>query len=598
MTIYIGEVAFVICISVSCSLLISTTFIPLAAGRFVPQKPIRPGFLLTRVVPAYRSLMAWTLRHRVLTLAALLLLAATAAFPFLRIEKQGEPRSRTRDVSIFYRVHDPATKDVMEGYVDRVEEWVESRRDELGYESIYSWYSETQGAVTRVYLDRAQATERAMERLEDQLSDGLPVIPGVDLEVGDMRNRFRRGGRQQGVVRVAIHGEDPEYLESVALEIERRVQQLPDLVEVYGPSLEGRREVRVMIDPERAVSLGLQPMQIAEAVGFAFRGRRLRRFEGERGEIEVLIGLPEEGRPGVAALADLPVPRGGGDPVKLSAVAEIVEARTPPGIVRIDRKTTEWVTAEFDDAAVTTEEGRARVAAALEGLRLPDGYAWDWGRAWRDEDEALGIMARGILISLIVVLLLMAGLFESFLQPLAILITLPLAFFGAIWAVWLLGFVLDPMVIIGLIILIGIVVNNGIVMVDHVNALRRQGRDRTAALLEGCGDRLRPVLMTVITTVSGLIPLSMSRFTVAGVFVDSMAVTMIGGLISSTVFTLVALPVWYTAVEDLGAGLWRLRPRLRRTGRGRFPADGVMVAGNEDWYSGRSGSPGLARPTR
>ena len=112
-----------------------------------------------------------------------------------------------------------------------------------------------------------------------------------------------------------------------------------------------------------------------------------------------------------------------------------------------------------------------------------------------------------------------------------------------------------------MIILIGVVVNNGIVMVDHVNALRRsRARIASEALIEGCGDRLRPVLMTAITTVVGLTPLTFSQFTVAGVYIQSMAVAMIGGLISSTIFTLIALPVWYTAVEDFSAVLLGLFP--------------------------------------
>jgi HAE1 family hydrophobic/amphiphilic exporter-1 len=169
-------------------------------------------------------------------------------------------------------------------------------------------------------------------------------------------------------------------------------------------------------------------------------------------------------------------------------------------------------------------------------------------------------MLRGVLISICVVLLLMAALFESLSQPLAILITLPLALFGAFWTLWLAGFVFEVLGFIGVIILVGVVVNNGIVMVDHVNTLRREGKERIEALIEGCGDRLRPVLMTVITTVVGLTPLALSEFTVAGVYVQSMAVAMIGGLISSTVFTLIALPVWYTAVEDLSATVLGLLP--------------------------------------
>jgi HAE1 family hydrophobic/amphiphilic exporter-1 len=585
MIIYIGEVAFVICLAVSCSFLISMTFIPLAAARFVPHRAVKPGFLLGRVVPAYRVLMRWTLRHRFLTLFALLLLAGSAGIPFMLIEKSGEPRSRPRDVSIFYRVHDPATKDVMESYVDRVEEWIWAQREELGIESLYSWYSETQGAVTRAYLPRQQSTERAMKRLRDALKQDMPVIAGVELEIDDMRGRFHRGSRKEAVVRIAVHGEDPEYLESLALEVEQRMKGLPDLVEVYGPTLQGRKEVRVTIDPERARQLGLAPDHIANVVGFSFRGRQLRRFQGSRGEIEVRMGLPEENQPGMAALADLPIPVPGGDEgetVKLSAVAQIVEARTPPDIVRIDRKTTRWVTVEFDEDAVTTEVARQRVEERMAGLRLPDGYAWDWGRHWHDENESLKVMGRGIAISLIVVLLLMAALFESFSQPLAILITLPLAFFGAIWAIWLLGFQFDPMVLIGSIILIGIVVNNGIVMVDHVNSLRREGKERVEALIEGCGDRLRPVLMTVITTVFGLAPLSISQFTVAGVFVDSMAVTMIGGLISSTIFTLIALPVWYTTIEDVASVATRTLPHWQGKRPRRVMRGGVLAAEDSD----------------
>ena len=181
-------------------------------------------------------------------------------------------------------------------------------------------------------------------------------------------------------------------------------------------------------------------------------------------------------------------------------------------------------------------------------------------------------MLRGVLISIAVVLLLMAALFESFSQPLAILITLPLALFGAFWTLWLAGFVFEILGFIGVIILVGVVVNNGIVMVDHVNTLRREGKERIDALIEGCGDRLRPVLMTVITTVVGLLPLALSAFTVAGVYIQSMAVAMIGGLISSTAFTLIALPVWYTAVEDLSAVFLGILPIGGKRRLGRKPS--------------------------
>ena len=119
----------------------------------------------------------------------------------------------------------------------------------------------------------------------------------------------------------------------------------------------------------------------------------------------------------------------------------------------------------------------------------------------------------------------------------------------------------------GIIILIGIVVNNGIVMVDHVNHLRSEGLDRRAALLEGCGDRLRPVLMTATSTIFGLLPLAWSQFTVATTYVDSLAVAVVGGLTTSTFFTLVGLPVWYSSLEDFFAAVVRALPKRARATR-------------------------------
>jgi HAE1 family hydrophobic/amphiphilic exporter-1 len=296
----------------------------------------------------------------------------------------------------------------------------------------------------------------------------------------------------------------------------------------------------------------------------------------------MVLGLPEEAQPGIAALSDLPVPREDGETIPLGAVAEVELARMSPMIFREDRRTTTWVSVQFDEEQVTTEEARARVADRMASFHLPEGYVWTEGQWGRHREESLGLMLRGVLLSLLLVVLLMAALFESVTQPLAIIITLPLAISGAFWSLWLFGYRLDPVAFMGIIILIGIVVNNGIVMVDHVNLLRRRGSDRVPALLEGCGDRLRPVLMAAITTICGLIPLALSRATVATAYIDSMAMAIIGGLAASTIFTLLGLPVWYTTVEDLGSLVVRLFPRWRGGRKPPPPRRGILVAGRED----------------
>ncbi|MCZ6650644.1 MAG: efflux RND transporter permease subunit [Acidobacteria bacterium] len=562
MYIYIGAVAFTLCIAVACSLLISLTFIPLAAARFVPHREVRPGWIMRRLVPVYRRLLGWTLAHRMLGLMGLVLLAGSAAIPITLIEKTGQPRQREREVSIFYRAHDPITWEAFEMHVNQVEEWLASRRDELGYERLYSFYNDTGFAMTRIYPPAQGLNDAVLNDLREKLRDKLPVIAGVRLEIGD-RNRMRHGRGNRNMVPLALHGEDPEYLRQVALEVEALLRGVAGVRDVFGPSISGSQEARVMVDPRRAADLGLTPRQVANVVAFTYRGRSLQRYQGPRGEVEMLLGLDEDLQPGLASLASLPIPTADNRIVPLGSVARVTMGRTEREIEREDRKTSQWVNAEFVDG-VTTEEGKERIAAVMRGFALPEGYSWDWGRWGRDRDSTLGIMFQGILLSLVLVFLLMAALFESILQPLAIFITLPLAFFGAFWALWLLGYKLEVVAFIGVIILIGMVVNNGIVMVDHVNKLRREGQARVPALIEGCGDRLRPILMTTITTIFGLLPLVLSRFTVAGIYVESMAVVIMGGLASSTIFTLIALPLWYSTVEDVGSVMGRALPHLRR----------------------------------
>jgi HAE1 family hydrophobic/amphiphilic exporter-1 len=572
MVIMMGAVALTICLAVACSLLVSLTFIPLAAARFVPAEEPKPGFVIRTLVPAYRRVLNWTLDHRLVTLFCLFVVASSAVWPLVKIEKSGDMPEQSREVSIFLRAYDDVSKDVLEGYVDQVEDWVFSRKEELGFDSVYSWYTEHGFCMTRVYLPEDEANPESIEHLRAQLREGLPEIAGVELEVGDRDNWRHRFGQDRRMVSVALHGEDPEYLEDLSMQVEERMRGMDHLEEVWGPTMNGTKELRLLVDADAAHSLDVTPRSVAEAVGFAFRGRRMRRFQGPDGEVEMVLGLPDDAQPGIDALADLPVPNRTGGTVPLSSVAEVTIARTPERIQREDRQTTQWVTAQFDKDAVTTDEAKKLVEDRMAGFTVPEGYSWDFGQWGHDRDEALGTMLRGVMLSLLAVILLMAALFESFTQPFAILITLMLAFFGAFWSLWLGGYDLNPIAFMGIIILIGIVVNNGIVLVDHVNSLRVAGVERRQALIEGCGDRLRPVMMTAITTIFGLIPLVWARATVAGAYIDSIAVVVIGGLATSTVFTLLALPVWYTTLEDVGAAVLAALPRRRPVRRDEMNA--------------------------
>jgi len=205
------------------------------------------------------------------------------------------------------------------------------------------------------------------------------------------------------------------------------------------------------------------------------------------------------------------------------------------------------------DARESGELGQA-VARELDALTFPTGYGWSVGAGGEDEDQTQKEMMVNLLLALVLVYLVMAGLFESLLHPFAIMFALPFAFVGIAWISFLSGSPFNLMAQIGLLILIGIVVNNGIVLLYQCHHLRRQGRERSVALLMAARDRLRPILMTTATTILGLAPLAVGQNRVGDVLYFPLARTVIGGLAAGTLLTLLLVPSLYTLLED-GAGL-------------------------------------------
>jgi HAE1 family hydrophobic/amphiphilic exporter-1 len=572
---YMGSVAFTMSLSVVCSLIVSLTFIPLVAARYLPPKKSSPGPFQRLLIPLYARALRLTLRHRLASLAALLLLASTALLPFgtwdaiargfgyegkiwpyQRMEIKPDRSEPPLWVPISYQFREAMTLERMADVVDRVEESVEPLMSELHIENIYSFYTEERGwAVTRLYLEPAFASEQHATAVRNTVQPLLPEVPGVNLTTRE-RNFWRhRGGGNETRVMVAFHGSEPESVGVVASSVREFLEPLLDqATEIITPERGGRQEARIVVQPDRIRNAGTTPGAIAGAVGGAFRGRMLSRLHTPSGERDVFITVPDSEDLGFADLENVPIEIEGGSNVPLSALAGIEIATTPETVRRENQRVTSWLMAVFPNT-ITTPEAQALIGEKLAGYALPNGITWDFGERGRFRDDTLSTMGRGVLLSLIIVVLLLAAMFESVTQPLAIIITFPFAFFGGVWSIWFWSASLDLVGFMGVIILIGIVVNNGIVLVDHINLLRKRGRDRTEAVIQGCSDRLRPVLMTAITTVVGLAPLAFSTFTIANTLIDALAIVVMGGIAASTIFTLLMLPVWYTLLEDVGTAV-------------------------------------------
>ncbi|MBI3539807.1 MAG: efflux RND transporter permease subunit, partial [Candidatus Eisenbacteria bacterium] len=187
---------------------------------------------------------------------------------------------------------------------------------------------------------------------------------------------------------------------------------------------------------------------------------------------------------------------------------------------------------------------------AMQSMSFPAGYSWSFGSGDEDSDQTQQELLVNLMLALVLVYLVMAALFESLIQPFAIMLALPFAFVGIAWMCLLTGSPFNLMAQIGLLILVGIVVNNGIVLVYHVHQLRARGVERAVAIREAARDRLRPILMTTLTTILGLMPLAFGNTGVGGVLYYPLARTVIGGLAASSVMTLLLVPCLYTLLED------------------------------------------------
>jgi len=306
-------------------------------------------------------------------------------------------------------------------------------------------------------------------------------------------------------------------------------------------------------------------------VGLTFRGRRLQRFRTSDGEREMRLTLDEKKTETADQLANLPIWTAEGEKVPLASLANFEEHPAPERIQRDERLTSVWVGARYEEGA--RDQYMPLVTAAMNGMQLPYGYSWTFGRWEQMRQERSQEFLVNLLLALVLVFAVMAALFESIRQAIGLMIALPFALAGAVWALYITHTDFDSPGAVGLLLLIGIVVNNGIVMIEHINGYRRQGMPRFDAMVKGGRERLRPILMTAITTLISLVPMAIQRPALGDVYYYSMAIVIMGGLFVSTFLTSILLPTTTTLVEDSAVAAGRvvraIGGRLRAVRRSR-----------------------------
>jgi HAE1 family hydrophobic/amphiphilic exporter-1 len=559
---WLKEIGIAIAIALGCSLFSSLTLIPLMSAHFLGRKPTRPVPAIAWLEDRYAAALAWTLHHRWKTAGLLALTLLAGVVPFMTGMVEAAIFSGTVNERLYlnYEFDDFTYKSDAEKAVDAVEAYLEPNRERFQVRSIYSFYAENRAGTTLV-LARKNLDDDEIKQLRQEIREGLPELAGVRLNFEDDADE----GGSSTYFAVKFFGQDTGVLESFATEAARRIETLDGIQDLRTSFRDSQREIQVRIDRDKAERLGLSAQDLADVFSFTLGSMRLPRFNAGEREVETWLALRLEDRENLADLQALSI-GGGGDgsgqagsrPVLLGDIADFEVVQRPREIRRENRKVRVAVRGTYEGESWS--ETQKEIGGLMDAFDMPAGYSWSWSDRIVEQQDQNAQMGVNFLLALFLVYLVMASLFESLAQPFAILCSILFALPGATWALGLTGTPFNLMAQIGLLILMGIVVNNGIVLLDHVNRLRASGMDRYASIVEAGRDRLRPVLMTAATTIIGLVPLAIRGPQTSGIFYYPLARTVMGGLASSAIMTLIALPLISLAVEEVGEwlkGLWR-----------------------------------------
>ena len=560
MSIWLGEIGLAITLTIFCSLFISLTLIPLVSSRLLARKPSVAPRWTERLGDLYQRVLRFTLRRRWITAGIAAAFLVTAILPFFlglsTAVFAGVNRNR---IFLAYEFQDFHYKEDARLAVLAVERELGKVREELGIDSVYSYFAENE-AQTVISFEDEHISDAEGKELKDRVKETLPVLPGTRVVFGD---DDQDTGGDSMFFRVRFYGEDSERLARIAREAQDRLGGVAGVADIQSAGDTPRREVVVRPRTEEAARLGISPRDLAEIFGFTLGGRPLRRFQTEDREAEVLLMMSQQDISRVEDLRNFTLIADGGVPIAFGNLADFEIVERSRTIQRVDRKAVATLRASYEGEA--WEDARGEIEEELDAMALPAGYSWSFGERINRQDTDLQNMAVNYLLALLLIYIVMAAQFESLVHPLAILISIPYALWGASWTLLATNSPFNLMAQIGMLILMGIVVKNGIVLIDHVNKLRRDGMERTEALLVGGRDRLRPILMTAGATMLALVPMGIGRTGLDGLYYFPLARTVIGGLAASTVLTLVILPFFYTLLDDLAA-------KARRVWRASAPA--------------------------
>ncbi|MEX1213339.1 MAG: efflux RND transporter permease subunit [Balneolaceae bacterium] len=397
-----------------------------------------------------------------------------------------------------------------------------------------------------IRLELVPAAERDQHQVEitADLIEALQVVPGLDIR--ELREDPLSPDGETGL-QLRVYGYDPLVRMELANQVVYGLREMEGIAGVYTSMDEGRPELRLQMDRERIARVGMTTSDVANAVGRAIRGEVATTFVDQGIEFDVLVELDPMDRANSGLLEEIQIQTTDAGWMPLSSLARIERINGPSAIHRVNQERVVEVGADLGNLALSRASDQAR--EFLDRMEWPEGYRYEIGGSAEDQQSSFAYLLIAFLVAGVLTYMVMASQFESLMEPFIIIVTIPLALSGVLIGLWSSGTAISVTAMVGLVLLTGIVVNNGIVMIDYIKILRVRGMDRDDAIRKGATRRLRPILMTALTTILAMVPLALELGAGSETW-SPMARTVIGGLTMSTFLMLLVVPCMYRLVSS------------------------------------------------
>ncbi len=550
------EFALTISFSLFASLVVALTVVPMLAAHLLKKAKRNNEAVLRRskTMNRFERSVKWALRNRIAVLLITVVMIAFSAYGLSKVGTEFLPATDEGFVSIGVELPNGSSPTATDDVVKRIEDELKKDDDVEVYvslvggtqQSLSQGSSEANRAEISVKLVPLADRKRSVFEFVDEVQPKVLELIGDDAEIGfDLQNA---SGSSPNTLTFSLNDTNEKRLDKAVTDLNKELEGLSEVQELSNSLLDTVEEIRIEVDREKAFEYGLAPYQIAQTVTDITRGQFATQIIGEDDEVlGVTVQYEERFRDSMDQLKKLKLRTQEGTFVELGDVAKVEIAEGPVSIQRVDQA----LSVTFDlkyESSESLGQMTKKVNDILDSMNLPKEIEVSFGGDVELFESAIDDMLLALMLAVVLVYIVMAAQFESFKYPLVIMFSVPLMIIGVGLALFVTNTPISVTAIIGILVLVGIVVNNGIVLVDYINQRKETGISSFEAIITSVRDRVRPILMTALTTILGLLPLALGIG--EGTEINQpMGIAVIGGLVSSTFLTLYVIPVIYSLFD-------------------------------------------------